>query len=433
MASMVESTFELPKVPVAHSQFISHVNGKSGHQVLQAVKPFNDYEAKLRQIYAQDREHRSLKDPHVNAVPVFKQDHDVLRICRRDIDDATHHNDHIIPLSAKDRKPAGAPATVDSIQDFKKNFNLFSESSLADLDWTNVVAAGSSVVTALLPVPAKYNTSKKALRLHPQVTSIFSSVCLNIPSSASSLVVDKLMNVKDGLDEAAALEKIKQIESSIRNAILEEVTTVRTKNAITIASHYPIRHVQVVLRLYKSVSEILSGFDVDCSCFAYDGTQVYGAPRGIAAFMTQTNTIDLTRRSPSYESRLSKYARRGFEVYWPDLDRSKIDPTIFERSFARTVGLARLLVLEQLPKPGDREEYLDQRRQERGRPSANTYYRSRRSLPDNVKENDPDDIPEWVYDDEVSNYHSFTVPYGPKYHAKKIEKLLYTKDMLLNA
>ena len=208
--------------------------------------------------------------------------------------------------------------------------------------------------------------------------------------------------------------------------------TVRTKNAITIASHYPIRHVQVVLRLYKSVSEILSGFDVDCSCFAYDGSQVYGTPRGIAAFMTQTNTIDLTRRSPSYESRLSKYAHRGFEVYWPDLDRSRIDPTIFERSFARTMGLARLLVLEQLPKPGDREDYLDQRRRERGRPPANTHYCSRRSLPDNMKESDPDDIPEWVYDDEVSNYHSFTVPYGPKYHAKKIEKLLYTKDMLLN-
>lgn len=97
------------------------------------------------------------------------------------------------------------------------------------------------------------------------------------------------------------------------------------------------------------------------------------------------------------------------------------------------MGLARLLVLEQLPKPGDREDYLTQRREERGRPAADTYYRSRRSLPDNVKEQDPDDIPEWAYDDEVSNYHSFTVPYGPKYNAKRIEKLLYTKDLLLNA
>ncbi|KAL8692808.1 MAG: hypothetical protein Q9224_003884 [Gallowayella concinna] len=418
MASHGESSFTLPKVPVAHSQFVSHINGKDGDQVLKAIVPYNEYEAKLREMFAQHRDHPSLQDSNINAVPVFSQGNDVLRICRRDIDQETHHNDHIIPLSAKHRKPAGSPATVTSMQDFKKNFNLFSESSLADLDWSNVVAAGSSVVTALLPVPDKYNTSKKALReyYHQQLA----------PSSDVDLFIW-------GLDEAAAIEKIKQIEASIRNAILEEVTTVRTKNAITIASHYPIRHVQIVLRLYKSVSEVLSGFDVDCSCFAYDGSQVYGTPRGIAAFMTQTNTIDLTRRSPSYESRLSKYAHRGFEVYWPDLDRSRVDPTIFERSFARTMGLARLLVLEQLPKPGDREEYLDQRREERGRPSVNTYYRSQRSLPNNMKDNDPDDIPEWVYDDEVSNYHSFTVPYGPKYHAKKIEKLLYTKDILLNA
>ncbi|KAL8811822.1 MAG: hypothetical protein Q9200_001494 [Gallowayella weberi] len=418
MASSGESSFALPKVPVAHSQFISYINGKDGEQVLKALAPYNEYEAKLREAFAQHRDHESLRDPNVNAVPLFNESSDILRICKRDIDEKTHHNDHIIPLSAKHRKPAGSPATVTSMLDFKRNFNLFSESSLADLDWSNVVAAGSSVVTALLPVPDKYNTSKKALReyYHQQLA----------PSSDVDLFIW-------GLDEAAAIEKIKQIEASIRNAILEEVTTVRTKNAITIASHYPIRHVQIVLRLYKSVSEILSGFDVDCSCFAYDGSQVYGTPRGIAAFMTQTNTIDLTRRSPSYESRLSKYAHRGFEVHWPDLDRSRVDPTIFERSFARTRGLARLLVLEQLPKPGDREEYLDQRREERGRPLANTYYRSRRSLPDNVKDNDPDDIPEWVYDDEVSNYHSFTVPYGPKYHAKKIEKLLYTKDILLNA
>ncbi|KAL8780967.1 MAG: hypothetical protein Q9213_006218 [Squamulea squamosa] len=432
MASNNESLFELPKVPTAHSQFISYINGKDGGQVFEAVKPYNEYEARLREGFAQHRDHQSLQDPNVNAVPIFSQDNDTLRICKRDIDEATHQKDHIIPLSPKNRKPAGSPATVTSLQDFKKNFNLFSESSLADLDWSNVVAAGSSVVTPLLPVPDKYNTSKKALRSYLSTHGVDGVIISEYyhqqlaPSSDVDLFIW-------GLDEAAALKKIKQIESSVRNAILEEVTTVRTKNAITIASHYPIRHVQIVLRLYKSVSEILSGFDVDCSCFAYDGNQVYGTPRGIAAFMTQTNTIDLTRRSPSYESRLSKYAHRGFEVYWPGLDRSRIDPTIFERSFARTMGLARLLVLEQLPKPGDREDYLEQRREERGRPSANTYYRARRSLPDNVKDSDPDDIAEWVYDDEVSNYHSFTVPYGPKYHAKKIEKLLYTKDMLLNA
>lgn len=148
--------------------------------------------------------------------------------------------------------------------------------------------------------------------------------------------------------------------------------------------------------------------------------------------MTQANTVDLTRRSPSYESRLSKYAHRGFEIHWPELDRSKIDPTIFERSFARTNGLARLLVLERLPKPNDREAYITQRREERGRPERNTGYHNFHRT-SNLKEDNPEDIAEWVYDDAVSSYHSFTIPYGPKYHAKKIVKLLYTKDLLLNA
>ena len=98
------------------------------------------------------------------------------------------------------------------------------------------------------------------------------------------------------------------------------------------------------------------------------------------------------------------------------------------------MGLARLLVLEQLPKQSDREGYLTQRRQERGRPAATRSQWNRdRKLVGNVKDWDSDDIAEWVYDDQVSDYHSFTVPYGPKYHAKKIEKLLYTKDLLLNA
>jgi len=189
--------------------------------------------------------------------------------------------------------------------------------------------------------------------------------------------------------------------------------------------------VQIVLRIYRSISEILTGFDVDCSCAAYDGKQVYASPRALAAYMTQINTIDLTRRSPSYENRLSKYSRRGFEVYWPLLERSRIDPTLFERSFGRTLGLARLLVLEKLPKNTDREAYVDQRRAERGRPTINRW--GARKLKGNMKEDHDDEVAEWVETDEVSDYHTFTIPYGPKYHARKIERLLYAKDLLLNA
>lgn len=149
--------------------------------------------------------------------------------------------------------------------------------------------------------------------------------------------------------------------------------------------------------------------------------------------MTQTNTIDLTRRSPSYESRLAKYANRGFEISWPDLDRSRIDPTIFERSFGRTEGLARLLILEKLPKSEERDAYLDQRRAERGRPAINRWRMRSRQLRGNIKDAHENEVSDWVNAEDVSDYHTFTIPYGPKFPARKIEKLLFTKDMLLNA
>ena len=113
---------------------------------------------------------------------------------------------------------------------------------------------------------------------------------------------------------------------------------------------------KIVLRVYKSVSEILTGFDIDSSGAAYDGEQVYVTPRALQSYMTQINHIDLSRRSPSYENRLSKYSHRNFEVYWPELNRSRVDPTIYERSFQRTLGLARLLVLERLPTTTAREQ-----------------------------------------------------------------------------
>lgn len=186
---------------------------------------------------------------------------------------------------------------------------------------------------------------------------------------------------------------------------------------------------QIVLRIYKSVSEILTGFDIDCSGAAYDGKQVLCTPRALQSYMTQINHIDLSRRSPSYENRLSKYSHRGFEVYWPDLDRDRVDPTIFERSFQRTLGLARLLVLERLPTSSARDDYMDQRRQERGRPPIDRYHRHLRSLAGNIKENHEDEVADWLTEEEVSNYHTFTVPYGPKFHAKRIEKLCYTRDL----
>lgn len=408
----------LPALPAEHNDFISHMAAQKDKPMHEILEPYKEYDAQLRKVFAQQSQHPATQIP--NVVPVFAGHEKDIVIRARNIGAESDHEkeSYIMPLSEEKRRPNGAPALVKSLDEFRTNFNLFSESALIDLDWSNVVAAGSSVVTPLLAVPEAYSGTKRALReyYHEKLA----------PASDVDLFLY-------GLSEEEAKAKIEVIEQSIRDAILTETTTVRTKHAITIVSQYPTRHIQIVLRIYKSVSEILTGFDVDCSCAAYDGKQVYAAPRALAAYVTQINTIDLTRRSPSYENRLSKYAHRGFEVYWPHLDRSRVDPTIYERSFGRTEGLARLLVLEKLPKSRDRESYLDQRRRERGRPEVNRWLARRHQLRGNIKNDWEDEVAEWVEAEDVSDYHTFTIPYGPKFHAKKIEKLLYTKDILLNA
>ncbi|KAJ5946879.1 hypothetical protein N7454_003718 [Penicillium verhagenii] len=412
----------LPVVPAKHAKFVSYVQAHPEIPVQSLVHPYNKFDAVARRIYAQDLSHPLVRDNHVNIVPLYDTAGSTdLRVRARDLasEDPEIKEKYILPLGDRTRRPNDSPAVVPTLTEFQQNFAIFTENSLSELDWSNVVVAGSAVVTSALPVPEEHRSSKRALRqyYHDQFA----------PASDVDLFLY-------GLTEDQAVEKIKHIEYKIRNAILHETTTVRTKNTVTIVSQYPTRHVQIVLRIYHSIAEILTGFDVDCSCAAYDGKQVYASPRAIASYITQVNQIDLTRRSPSYENRLSKYSHRGFEVFWPQLDRSKIDPTIFERSFNRMQGLARLLVLEKLPKPGDRESYLGKRRSERGRPApVANLNRHRRELRGNIKNEWEDEVPEWQEEDQLSNYHTFTIPYGKRFNARSIEKLLYAKDLLLNA
>ncbi|TRX88447.1 hypothetical protein FHL15_010637 [Xylaria flabelliformis] len=408
------STSQLPKLPAVHDELVNYIAKRPDVSMAELIEPYRQFEAKLREMYAQERNNTVLDDPYLNVLPLFTKDTPAIQTRARNLDGETQEQKekYIMPLPEEKRRPDGSPAVVESLKEFRYNFGVFSESSLADMNWDNIVAAGSSVVNCLLPVPAEYKKSKRSLRQY-----YHEKFC---PASDVDLFLY-------GLNEEQAIQKIKDIETRIRDAILSEVTVVRTKNAITICK----LSTSIVLRVYKSISEILTGFDIDCSGAAYDGKQVYTTPRALASYITQINPIDLSRRSPSYENRLSKYSHRNFEVYWPELDRSRVDPTIFERSFQRTLGLARLLVLERLPTTNAREQYLKKRREERGRPELVNRFQYR--LYGNIKDIHEDEIADWVDESEVSNYHTFTVPYGVKFHAKKIEKLCYTKDLLLNA
>ena len=152
---------ELPSIPCSFDEFPRYLEDKKTQdEVLKAVKPFKDYETKLRQIFAQEPDHRAIEQSHL--IPLFKNGSADIKIRARDPDSQTAdaQEKYLLPLSANQRRADGTHAVTSNLRDFRRNLNIFSESALTDLNWDNLVVAGSCVVTALLPVDAPHNESK---------------------------------------------------------------------------------------------------------------------------------------------------------------------------------------------------------------------------------------------------------------------------------
>lgn len=106
--------------------------------------------------------------------------------------------------------------------------------------------------------------------------------------------------------------------------------------------------VQMILRRYRSLSETLHGFDVDCVGIAYvpqgtyigngtyqDRDALYLTDRALTSIKYRTNWLDPMRASPSYPYRLIKYKNRGFNIYTPMLSYRNIDYTVVQSYMSR--------------------------------------------------------------------------------------------------
>ena len=149
------------------------------------MEPYRQFEAKLREMYAQERSNLVLEDPYLNVLPLFTKDTPAIQTRARNLDDETQEqkDKYIMPLPEDKRRPNGSPAVVESLKEFRHNFGVFSESSLSEMDWDNVVAAGSSVVNTLLPVPPEFKKSKRALRQYYRKQMFHDSLNCNKPRS----------------------------------------------------------------------------------------------------------------------------------------------------------------------------------------------------------------------------------------------------------
>ncbi len=143
--------------------------------------------------------------------------------------------------------------------------------------------------------------------------------------------------------ESEWAETVQTTQKYYFNVPFMKVDAVRSEGVLTITGAYGM-NIQVIFRLYKTASEILHGFDLGPSAVGFDGKNVWFTGLSRFAYEYGLSIVDVTRRSPTYEQRLAKYMKRGFNLVLPSLDMAAI-----ERSPAAKYGKAGILDLPHMP------------------------------------------------------------------------------------
>lgn len=204
-----------------------------------------------------------------------------------------------------------------------------------DMDWTDIIVAGGAGYTLLTGLGAQSGAG--------------------IPSDFDFNII-----TKDPVKGEDACQKVcYHFEKYCNENVLPRggrTLIVRTQHAVTMSiftdedlnskdfSTYraPVFKIQVILRLYNSIAQVLSGFDIDAACIAYDGKQLYCMQRFVRVLKCGINIVDPERQSTTYAQRLRKYLDRGVAIAIPDyIDKrvvQKPDITLNPKGLARIIA-----------------------------------------------------------------------------------------------
>ena len=92
-----------------------------------------------------------------------------------------------------------------------------------------------------------------------------------------------------------------------------------TPCSVQIIGDFPLRHVQIITVINKSLDEYLLFCDLDCTALAFDGQQLYGSRRAYLALNSGYNIVpqEMLENRNDTPRRLNKYFRRGFASLVP--------------------------------------------------------------------------------------------------------------------
>ncbi|KAJ7430004.1 hypothetical protein B0H11DRAFT_1714224, partial [Mycena galericulata] len=214
-----------------------------------------------------------------------------------------------------------------STQAFEETFNRMSDGLLKNVDWNNLFVAGGIVLGALLSVdrPAIAQNSTKLWE-----------------SSDIDIYVY-------GLPSLEATNKMKHVYDIFQSNLPLGTPSIAVKNSktVTFYAQYPLRRIQIVLKLVNSPKDVLLNFDLDICSIGWNGSEVLMLPRAARALETGRNlfTMNLIHGHYLSERRASqpqrqvvfKYANKGYGIYFlPSYMES------LARSTANTVDPAKL-------------------------------------------------------------------------------------------
>ncbi|KAJ3321848.1 hypothetical protein HDV06_003850 [Boothiomyces sp. JEL0866] len=282
---------------------------------LKDEKSYHDYhhnlENRYRTLFASDRTNNELKDTRLMMSGVFIGYQTKNFECK--------DTDTLLLQTPYVQKNAFASKEL-----FKKQWFHITGGIFENMDLSNLFFAGGAVLAALQPFDPSKDINEQLLDngYYNSDIDIF------------------VYGIEDVVE---ATKRIQEFCKEIQSYLGDNVLFVRNRYSLTIVREYPLRQIQAIFRLYKSPAEVLMGFDIDCCSVGFDGHEVYGIPRFFEAVTYQRNTVDISRRSPSYEYRLYKYSKRGFGVLIKD---KNVDVNYEEKLDEHDLhGLPRLLAL----------------------------------------------------------------------------------------
>ena len=204
--------------------------------------------------------------------------------------------DYSLPTLKSDQE-----LTKQNIEYLKQFKETFYEKIPFKITMDNVIFAGGAICHIL----QKHNHNPKDIDIF-----IYGLSETEANAKVNTLIEDLYERYKNYL-----VAKAKKDRYGYRKEI--DFTYVRNNNCVTVI--FGTWVFQIILRTYSSISEILYGFDIGASAVGFNGETVYYTYLSKFSHEYGCNIIDSTRRSTTYEQRLVKYFKRGFEIIMPDM------------------------------------------------------------------------------------------------------------------